>query len=601
MTESGQAANVVWLASFPKSGNTWIRSILTALSTHQLLFDANLLGSGSQPYAVGSLLDTLGLDPRWLDRADLPRVRDFLIREEASSAVPSGSGHLPRFRKTHEVYRAGSPGAEPFVTSCTRAAVLVVRDPRDVACSYGPFFGVDLAAAVDRMGGASSVSTSSPFKSLTEQPWGTWSSHAESWLSDDVPFPVHRVRYEDLQADAVRTLLPVFEALGLPCTAEQLRDAVERVRFDRMQEWESSHRFREVSPHTPHFFRSGKAGGWRQQLTGSCLADLEADHGAMMTRLGYHLSSGEDVRRKRLETRDSMRRQQREPWWHMPPELGLDVEVGETPAHLPGSESPRPWIEATADQALLRFTGGAGLWVRHGRQVTVRPGSSPEESGDPSWLLHGWAVTLASLQRGGLSLHAATVRVGDQVIAIAGCRGAGKSTTSMALREAGHELLTDDVTLIEFDGRRALTRPYARNVHLMKDAATALGLDFDVLPRLSGGRDKVSFRAEPPSTTPLPLDRIVVLRPDPDATRPELSEVQGRARVRALTQHTSRDGVAEVVLGPGRYFEQLTRLAASVPISILRRPPREWTMPEVVALVEDLCALSPAVTEAAGR
>ncbi len=257
---------------------------------------------------------------------------------------------------------------------------------------------------------------------------------------------------------------------------------------------------------------------------------------------------------------------------------------------FPGSESPRPWIEATADQALLRFAGGAGLWVRHGRQVTVDPAPSPEESGDPSWLLHGWAVTLATLQRGGLSLHAATVRVGDQVIAIAGCRGAGKSTTSMALREAGHELLTDDVTLIELDGARAVTRPFARNVHLMEDSATALGMDFDVLPRLSCGRDKVAFRAEHPPTTPLPLDRIVVLRPDADALRPVLVGVQGRARVRALTQHTSRDGVAEVVLGPRRYFEQLTRLAASTPISVLRRPPGAWTMHEVVGLVEDLCS-----------
>jgi hypothetical protein len=99
----------------------------------------------------------------------------------------------------------------------------------------------------------------------------------------------------------------------------------------------------------------------------------------------------------------------------------------------------------------------------------------------------------------------------------------------------------------------------------------------------------------------LPLDRIVVLMPDPDATRPELSEVHGRARVQALTRHTGRDGVAEVVLGPGRYFEQLTRLAASVPISILSRPPQEWTLPEVVGLVEDLCAPTPTVTDGAGR
>lgn len=587
MTEHHHEATTVWLASYPKSGNTWMRSILTALTTHQLLFDANLLGSGSQPYAVGSLLGTLGLDPRWLDRADLHRARDHLIRQAASEPLRSDCRDLPRFRKTHEVYRPGTPGAEPFVTECTRAAVLIVRDPRDVACSYGPFFGLDLASAVDRMGKESSNSDSSPFKSTTEQPWGTWSSHAESWLSDFVPFPVHLVRYEDLQADAVTTLLPIFDAVGLPCTAEQLREAVQRVRFERMSEWESSHRFREVSPHTTQFFRSGTVGDWRSQLDGQCVVDLEADHGDVMLRLGYELTGREDERKKRLEVRDSERRQQSRPWWYLPPELGLVVEVGEVPDHIPGSQSPRKWIEVTADQALVRFTGGSGLWVRHGRQVTVHPGSSTDDSGDPSWLLHGWAVTLATLQRGGLSLHAATVRVGERVVAIAGRRGAGKSTTSMALREAGHELLIDDVTLLEFEGSLALTRPYPRNVHLMQDAAAALGLEFDALPRLSGGREKVAFRAEHPPTTALALDEIVVLEPRAGVEQPALVQLRGRARVEALTRHTSRDGVADLVLGPDRYFGEVTRLAATVPVSVLRRPLDAWSLPAVVDLIQD--------------
>ena len=45
----------VWLASFPKSGNTWLRAIIAGLTTHEHLFAVNQLGSGAQPnYVTGS-------------------------------------------------------------------------------------------------------------------------------------------------------------------------------------------------------------------------------------------------------------------------------------------------------------------------------------------------------------------------------------------------------------------------------------------------------------------------------------------------------------------------------------------------------------------
>ena len=44
----------VWLASYPKSGNTWIRAIVTALSTHPHFFEVNRLQSGAQPFALAA-------------------------------------------------------------------------------------------------------------------------------------------------------------------------------------------------------------------------------------------------------------------------------------------------------------------------------------------------------------------------------------------------------------------------------------------------------------------------------------------------------------------------------------------------------------------
>jgi hypothetical protein len=235
---------------------------------------------------------------------------------------------------------------------------------------------------------------------------------------------------------------------------------------------------------------------------------------------------------------------------------------------------------------MVDFGEGTRLLVEDGHDVTVQHDDAADPDGDPSWLLQGWAVTLAALQRGEISLHAATVRMGDTVVAVAGDRGAGKSTTSMGLRGRGHQLLVDDVALIEFRGDEAWITPYARNVHLLPDSAEALGIDFAALPPLALGRDKAAFRAEDPPIEPHRLDLIVVLDPDPAATAVTHTAAHGAARVQALMGHTVRDGLAPLILGQATYFARLARLANSAPVVLLRRPAEGWTLDEVLDAIE---------------
>lgn len=604
--EGDVSGHTVWLASYPKSGNTWLRAIVTALSTHSHLFGVNQLSSGAQPNHVGAALTAVGLDARWLDQDEVDQLRTALIHQPERSSAPaerSSSSHAeaagspriedapaprpPQLRKTHETYRHGLPGREPFPTEATRAAILIIRDPRDVACSYAAFFGVDLDQAVDAIGTDAAIGKASPARMETAQPWGSWSSHSASWLADDVPFEVHLVRYEDLAENAVETLLPVFAAIGLDCSRDELEQAVDRARFDRLQQAEEETGFREKSKATRTFFRKGAAGGWHQELSDEQVVAIEADHAEMMTALGYDLTGGAEERARVAEVRESRRRQRRHSWLRLPESMGIAVREGDVPEELPGAERPKPWIQVNSTQAVVRFGGGAALLVENGRDVTVHwepePGS-PDD--DPSWIVQGWAVTLAMLQRGDLSLHAATVRIGDEVVAIAGDRGAGKSTTSMALRKRGHQLLIDDVTLIEFRDGEAWTTPFSRNVHLLSDAAEALGVDFDALPMLAGGRRKVAFRAEDPPEEPQRIDRIVVLAPDPSAREVDVQEVHGSQRLSALLAHTRRDGIAPLVLGHERYFALMAQLSNAAPVFVLRRPSEGWTLDRVLDLIE---------------
>jgi hypothetical protein len=576
----------VWLASFPKSGNTWVRAVITALGTHHHLFGVNQLDAGWQPHHVGAAVPMFGMDPRWLDADELTQLRTALIlREDADRPTEDAP---PLFRKTHETYRSLQGRGEPFPTQATRAAILIVRDPRQVACSYAPFFGKDLDQSIDLLGTDQVSEQTSPAMMRTAQPWGSWSSHAGSWTSESVPFPVRVIRYEDLSRDPLGTLLPVLRWAGLAVTEEEVVNALETAAFQRLRESEAEQGFRERGSKTQTFFRQGAVDSWRTELSTDQVVAIEADHGEQMVRLGYELTTTPNQRRAVAAVRDSRRRQRRHGWLHLPARMGIEVVEEDVPEILEGAQRPRPWIQVTPDRAIVRFSGGAALMVADGRRVSVswRPDpAAPDE--DPSWLVQGWAVTLAMLQRGDLSLHAATVRVGSTTVAIAGNRGAGKSTTSMGLRARGHDLLIDDVTLIEFRQGRAWTTPYSRNVHLLADAAASFDLEFDAMPRLAGGRVKVAFRPEDPSEVPHLIDRIIVLDPAPAADGVTIAEARGSQRLAALTAHTRRDGIAPLVLGQQRYFELLAKLADTVPVAIVRRPRGQSTLDEVLDLIED--------------
>lgn len=283
----------VWLASFPKSGNTWFRAIITALESGDNLFAVNNLGSGGQPYSTTGALSRWGIDPRWMSGPDVEWLREGLTRPLPQVLTRPLPEVAPILRKTHEIYRRSAsvpPRAgqlpEPFPQSATRATILIVRDPRAVACSYAPFFGLNLADSVTAMNTERPL-TARPAHHHGVQPWGTWSSHFRSWTSPEVPWPVHVIRYEDLQEDTVATVLPVLHAIGLQVTEAELTRAVERTRFDRLQADEAERGFRETSRKTEVFFRSGKVGGWQQELPPELIARVETDHAEVMADLGY--------------------------------------------------------------------------------------------------------------------------------------------------------------------------------------------------------------------------------------------------------------------------------------------------------------------------
>ncbi len=301
-------ARTVWLASYPKSGNTWVRAVFTALRSRPHLFGVDRLEGSFLPADVTLGMQVFGLDSRWLEYDENARLRHALSLWANESASGGTEPTPPLLRKTHEVFRPGQPGREPFPVVASRAAILVARDPRDVACSFAPFFGISLDKAVEALRHVPPTSGGSPATCRTADPWGSWSSHARSWLSPDVPFPVHVLRFEDLVVDAVAALAPVFAAIGLDCDRTTLEAAVDLARFEKLQQSENDRGYRETSPRTRSFFRRGQSGVWHDDLNEKQVAAIEADHAAVMVELGYELTTDSASRMALAEARASQRR-----------------------------------------------------------------------------------------------------------------------------------------------------------------------------------------------------------------------------------------------------------------------------------------------------
>jgi aryl sulfotransferase len=270
----------VWLASYPRSGSTWTRAVLAALTGPDL--DINALEGGPIASSRAAIDARIGFASTDL----LPDEIDAL-RPRCDAALDADLDRI-RVRKIHDGLFTG-PGGAPIVSpAATRSAIYLVRDPRDVAVSFGAFGGGAPAWAVGRMAdpGAALAGSATAVGGQVRQRLGSWSQHVEGWTSQRL-FPVAVFRYEDLHADPVGEFGRLAAHAGLSVGPDEIAAAVAVTRFERLRAQEIRNGFRERPSVGTTFFRRGVVGSWRDELPWRLARRIERDHGAAMARLGY--------------------------------------------------------------------------------------------------------------------------------------------------------------------------------------------------------------------------------------------------------------------------------------------------------------------------
>lgn len=265
-------AKIIWIASYPRSGNTWVRFLLAHLMVERVESSARLLElipdihrsiSGGQLYGPATAL----IKTHWAWSPDLP------LRED------------------------------------TVGVVYLVRNPLDV-----------LASALDYRllrPGASVAGLSADGRAAFARQWidqfiargaeanwlavgmGSWSENVASWTAAPLPYPRLVIRYEDLSLDAAGELRRICRFLRFDRGEDAIGAAVERSSFAALQALEEQE-IRERRPGIFHdapsaaghaegrrFISRGEVGSGERLLSAEQRAAALARFGPVMRRFGY--------------------------------------------------------------------------------------------------------------------------------------------------------------------------------------------------------------------------------------------------------------------------------------------------------------------------
>lgn len=266
---------ICWLASYPKSGNTWVRFLL-----HQYFF-GRVEASGDVDAAIP----------------------DVHVRNARFEGTPV-DGVL--MAKTHHRLMSTMPHRDR-----TRRAIYIVRHPRDVmwsAFNYARLIATpEVAARISPEGYMRNFIRLGGDPLYVQFGFGSLIEHAGSWCSHP-SLEVHVVRYEDLRLDAHEELASMLRFMGHEPDAERVNDAVEASSFERMRSLECEEK---VSGVTSTVFSGGSNGlnPGRMFMNAATLgrsldeiapgldALAEERFGWLLRRFGYESPAG--IRRQR--------------------------------------------------------------------------------------------------------------------------------------------------------------------------------------------------------------------------------------------------------------------------------------------------------------
>ena len=277
---------IIWLASYPKSGNTWIRSIICSmLYSHNGLFNFNLLEKIKQFPSRKSFKDFTS------DFQNINELKKFWILAQEKINLDQKI----KFCKTHHINCKIGNFSFTDKTN-TLATIYIVRDPRNLVTSISNHFSKSLEESknflfTNKVIGTKDVSLNNN-EILT--PLGSWSDHYNYWTNKNENLLV--IRYEDLihdidkEFDKLKNFLSNY--ISLEINDEKKKNIIESTSFTHLQNMEKRGLFKESVfdkkvPIKKQFFNQGPKNNWQLSLNNKIKNEIEKKFQKEMNEVGY--------------------------------------------------------------------------------------------------------------------------------------------------------------------------------------------------------------------------------------------------------------------------------------------------------------------------
>ena len=275
--------NTIWLASYPKSGNTWFRVFLT-----------NYLGNKEKPAGINELLPTTIASSRALFDEATGLSSSDLSPSEIAFLRPAVYRYMARntqgllFHKIHDANLYMENMLPLVPPDITKGVIYFIRNPLDLTVSFSHHLASPIDETINHLmdSGFSFCAKSDRLFNQLEQKLLSWDEHIISWV-DQKLFPVCMLRYEDMKSDPFDTFKKALLFCGLDIDDEKIRKSIQFSDITEMQKQEQESGFQEKPVNAALFFRKGEIGSWRNELTCKQCQLIIEHHQEMMKRFGY--------------------------------------------------------------------------------------------------------------------------------------------------------------------------------------------------------------------------------------------------------------------------------------------------------------------------
>ena len=270
----------IFLASYPKSGNTWMRAIIANLYNFDKEFNLKTLKSipllsikkNFDEFENKIYSDNNILHFDWVSQ-------NIIVCQKI---LNNKSNHLNIF-KTHSVRH------KKFTNETVNAGfIYIVRDPRDIVVSFKNFSGKKFDEIINELLFEKQlmINTNGAKELLS-----TWDFHVRSWLNyNTVPRLI--IKYEDLKSNPKEIVLNIKEFLNkiyklkIDLSDKQIDKIIENTNFNNLRKLENQYGFDEATKFSK-FFRSGNSNQWKDVLSKTQLQLIENNLKTLMKYFNY--------------------------------------------------------------------------------------------------------------------------------------------------------------------------------------------------------------------------------------------------------------------------------------------------------------------------